>query len=330
MERDPVLKAAREGREGVKRELFIHIGYPKTGSKFIQNEIFPRLEEANFVRSSRIRSEVSRLARQDEFSFNYETTRRNIEKHLLPGKNMISYEGFIGEFFRFKLINTKVIADRLAALFPEAKIIITIRNQYNLIESLYKQYVHVGGTKRFLDFVNFRKGRFEYAYHDLDFTINVEMFHYLNVIGYYEKLFGRENLLVIPYELLKNDPGQFVNRLTAGIGIKQVPAFGNKIYNQGYGSRQIAIARFMNRFLKSKFRETGLIPDTTFPITGKIDTGKLRLILQSNLSRRLLGQKPITDPLLKSEIKKRFAESNQVLNQRYQLTLETLCPGEYF
>jgi hypothetical protein len=156
------------------------------------------------------------------------------------------------------------------------------------------------------------------------------MFNYEGVIGYYEKLFGKANVFVIPFELLKKDPHEFVRRAASWVGVSDAPPFTNGIYNQGYGGRQIAIARFLNRFLKSKYRENGLIPDVRFPLTGKIDAGKLRLILQSNISRKILGNKPITDSILRAEVKRIFSERNKALNQKYDLRLEEICPGEYF
>ena len=68
----------------------------------------------------------------------------------------------------------------------------------------------------------------------------------------------------------------------------------------------------------------------TLPLTGKIDGGKLRLILQSRLSRNLLGNKPITDEVVRSEIRKIYADSNRQMNTKYQLGLHEICPGEYF
>jgi len=311
-------------------ELFIHIGYPKTGTTFLQNEIYPNLSEICYIQRPLIREPIARLLRQDEFSFDYKKTRLELEAHLRRGKNIISKEGLVGNFFIHKAVTSKLIADRLSILFPDAKIIITIRNQYGMIESLYKQYVHTGGTKSLREFINFNGNKFEYSYTDWNLTVSPEMFNYLGLVEYYEKLFGRENILVIPFELLKKDPMQFVKRLFGWIGIDETPQFRNSRHNPGYGARQIAIARFLNRFLKCNWKETALIPDVSFPITGKIDVGKLRLILQSNLSRKLLGEKPITDETVKSGVKEMYAESNRLLDQKYELFLEEICPNEYF
>jgi hypothetical protein len=311
-------------------ELYLHIGYPKTGTTFLQAELFPKLQGVHYVPRSGVRNEMAKMIRQDELSFDYDGIKRDIESQFSNGKNLISNEGLVGTFVLYKGINNKLIADRLFRLFPDAKILITIRSQYRLIESLYKQYVQVGGTASLREFANFRNGRFNYSYCEWDLTINPEMFDYLKLIGYYEKLFPKENIIVLPHELLKSDPVRFVSRVVSWMDLTETPLLNHRQYNPGYGSRQIAIARFLNRFLKSKYRETALIPQVSFPVTGKIDSGKLRRILQSSLSRKLLGQKPITDEVLKAEITKRYAPSNRELNQKYRLSLEELEPSEYF
>src|SRR5258706_14314689 len=116
-------------------DLYIHVGYPKTGTTFLQNEIFPKLQEVNYIKSLLIRPETSRIIRQDEFSFDYDQIQNNLERHFVKGKNVLSNEGLIGDFFLCKLVNNKLIADRLKRLFPNAKIIISLRNQYDLMES---------------------------------------------------------------------------------------------------------------------------------------------------------------------------------------------------
>jgi len=296
----------------------------------MQSELFPNLKGVHYIPSSSIREETSKIMKQDDFSFQDDHVKNNIKKNMLAGKNLISNEGLIGNFYLYNLVNARLIADRLARLFSGAKILIVVRNQYELIESLYKQYLHVGGTKSFREFLHFKNGKFEHSYCEWDSTVNPEMFNFLNVLEYYEKLFGRENLCVIPFELMKTAPDKFTAKLLSWLGVKEIPSMNKNIRNPGYGARQIIIARFFNKFLKSPFKETALFPDATLPLTGKIDGGKLRLILQSRLSRKLLGKKPITDEILRSKIRRIYADSNRQMNEKYQLSLDEICPGEYF
>ena len=318
------------GRAGtLSCQLYLHIGYPKTGTTFLQQALFPHAQGMNFIRNS-VAEELDMIAHQDHLNFNPDAVKTSLEKHFRSGKNLISNESLLGNFYVFKSINNTMIADRLKLLFPNAKIIITIRNQYDLIESLYKQYLHRGGVKKFRDFANFKNGGFNAAYNGWSFSVHITLFDYLKLVQYYENLFGKENTFLIPYELLRKDPQLFAQKLFSWMEVGEIPNFKSEFYNQGYGAAQVRIARFFNRFLKSKFNEEPIIPDVCLPITGKIDVGKLRRVLQSPLSRKLLGAKPITDFEMKGQVQKFFEKSNRQMNERYSLLLDQICPGEYF
>jgi hypothetical protein len=148
------------------------------------------------------------------------------------------------------------------------------------------------------------------------------MFNFLKFIQYYERLFGRKNLYVVPFELLEENATLFVSRVLRAMGIKNIPVFQNVRYNPGYGVRQITIARFLNRFFKSPFNQFPLIPDVELPRVGKLDSQLIRRALQSRVSFKLLGQKPIKDSVVEEEIKSVFSESNRALNQAYNLSLK--------
>ncbi|MGH7197664.1 MAG: sulfotransferase family protein [Candidatus Omnitrophota bacterium] len=314
----------------MKQELYLHIGYPKTGTTFLQSEVFPKAAGLNYVNYLDMLEDISKILKQDEYSFNADKVREVFEKRFRPGKNLLSQENFVGDFYRCRLLNSKLVADRLKRLFPEARIIITLRNQYDLIESLYRQYLQSGGLKKFREFVGFDGDDFEESYLHWGLNVNIGNFNFLNPVRYYESLFGKDRLLVLPYELLKRDPGAFMRKLFSWIGVEAPAGLNNVLHNPGYGARQAAVARFFNRFLKSKLNEGSIIPDVRLPFTGKIDAGKLRLILQSKYSRKILGAKPMTDETVQNRVKSVFNESNRALNERYGLSLETLCPEEYF
>ena len=311
-------------------ELYLHIGYPKTGTTFLQRAVFPSAQSMNFIPSSSIGNELSMITHQCDLSFDAKATKLSLERHFRPGINLISYEALIGDFHRLKLMNSKVIADRLKMLFPSARIVVTVRNQYDLMESLYKQYLQRGGVKRFRDFVNYQNGAFGPTHPQWNLSVDIAMFNYLRLLDTYESLFGRENLLVVPYELLQDDPKGFTRILFSWMGLEEVPSFKNEFYNTGYGAAQMSLARLFNRFLRSELNEGSLIPALSLPGIGKIDAGRFRGVLQSSLSRRLLGKKPITDHDMKKQVHDHFAGSNREMNDRYSLNLDQHCPGKYF
>lgn len=270
------------------------------------------------------------IFRQCHLNFNAEAVKTALEQHFKPGRNLISDEALVGDFYRLKLMNSKIVADRLRQIFPGARIIVTIRNQYDFMESLYKQYLYRGGVKKFRAFVNYKNGDFRPTHLRWNLSVDIAMFDYLRLIEYYERLFGKENLLVVPYELLQTDPKLFIQTLFSWMGLDETPSFENEMYNGGYGAVQVSLARMFNRFLRSELNEGALIPDVSLPVIGKIDAGSFRGLLQSPLSRKLLGNKPITDSDMKMQVHDFFAETNRKMNDRYLLGLDQICPGKYF
>ena len=313
----------------MNKEIYIHIGYPKTGTTFLQKELFPQVKTINYVKLSLINLLLRRITFQDSFSYDANAIKKEIERHISNGKNVISFEGFVGQAF-FKFINNKLIADRLSVLFSHAKIIIAIRDQYSLLESIYKQYVQEGGVKGFRRFINFKENNFVHNYRISDLSINPEMFDYLPLIKYYRSLFGKNNIFVIPYELLKNNQEEFVRKLLSWMGVHEIPHYKGVVYNPGYGINQIQIARFCNRFLQSRFRESALIPAVDIPVIGKSTSTTLMKALQSNISFKLFGRKQINDSRVKEATRKKFLDSNREIDKMCDLSLENVCPGYYF
>ena len=88
-------------------------------------------------------------------------------------------------------------ANRMKGIFGEGtKIIIFIRNQMDLLQSFYRECVRVGypySYKTFLDY--------QYKYHAKAFSSD---FLYDKSIKLYSQLFGKENVIVIPYESVKD------------------------------------------------------------------------------------------------------------------------------
>jgi len=316
----------------MKYKIYFHVGYPKTATSFLQDYIFTQLKNVNYIPTSHIVESLLKIIVQDEFNFNYETIREDIQKKLIPNKsNIISFESLCGEF-RFKNINQKLIADRLCKLFPESYIIFTIRNQYDLIESLYKQEIHQGGTKKFTEFINYKNGKLLPSYSPIDGRINLEMINYVPIINYYADIFGSSHIKIILFEIIKaKGISSFIKEIVSFLGTNEPIIIPHKITNESFQSHQIKIARFLNRlFRKDKYIENGLIPEINIPILGKLNTSLVRKLLQSPLSFKILGHKPITNQIIKTQVKEYYKNTNKDLDKKYNLSLNTLYKNYYF
>ena len=191
----------------MKKNIFIHTGMHKSGSSYLQNEIFTRIPEFYFI-SFFIKSEPSnpiiefflftkkmKKNRKNEF-------REKINKFInsIPEKNLIiSSEMLNGNPLNGFEDQEENIA-YLSYFFKNAKIILVTRKKFEYLESLYRHQIKI--RKRSFSFKDF------YTYHLPIQKINYKLFY-----NNYLKYFPRENILFLPYELLKDNRNIFLSKI---------------------------------------------------------------------------------------------------------------------
>jgi len=202
-----------------KNSLFLHIGMQRTGSTFLQREVFPRIDIC-FGR---------RLSDVDNF--------KKCSRVLISNENIWWCDNGSSSFGRrFEKL------DVLKKRFPDAKIVFGVRDQKDLLLSWYKKYVIKGGVLSFQDFQ-----RDMVCFSDLDYT------------GYVERLkqvYGSGNVLVYSFEDLKNSPVGVVEKICGFFGVS-CPVFGNVVYNRGYSLWQLKLCRLLNNVWRNKYNPSG-------------------------------------------------------------------------
>jgi hypothetical protein len=96
--------------------------------------------------------------------------------------------------------DAKAIADRLNNIFPRAKILIMVREQKTMIRSFYFQYISDGGS---LSFKKLLKSPQPSLHRVPGFDLS--FFEYDQAVAYYQQVFGRDNILVLPFEQISRD-----------------------------------------------------------------------------------------------------------------------------
>lgn len=180
-------------------EYYIHIGYHKTGTTFLQTQVFPAIP-VNLL----LMPDIVPIARRNHFDPDrFRQHLGNQAAGSVHARTIISQETLSGRGDGNPIWDPHLIAKRLQQTFPNAKILIVIRNQFDYILSLYAfRVVRRGLEHRTLD--GFLALKQDWLCQKLQYDL---------LIGDYVRLFGRERVLVLPYELLVEDESTFVRRI---------------------------------------------------------------------------------------------------------------------
>ncbi|NQY09663.1 MAG: sulfotransferase domain-containing protein [Flavobacteriales bacterium] len=224
------------------KEVLIHIGFHKTGTTWLQNEMFVA-QNKTFCPLSTRDNKRSSLAWHfifdehqyllNSFDLNETIIKRELDAILKKKEDQInnriyvmSHERLCG-YSQSGGFDSSIIAGRIKNIFPKGKILILLREQKSFIKSDYFQYLSVGGTHGFEKYLNLK-----YDGKRPGFSPN--HINYYPIVSKYQELFGKENVLVLPYELFKKDKLDFIKRLSVFVGetIDVETANFNAIWNK--------------------------------------------------------------------------------------------------
>ena len=199
----------------------IHIGFHKTASTWLQRELFHpdsdyfcpltpdrNLNSGKFIGKHFVRDHERHLL--SSFVMNTDAVHRAVEavlKYVDPGDRIpvISYERLSGNPHAGGF-DARTIADRIKAGFPGARIFCVIREQKDIILSSYHQYLKIGGTDSVADYLT-------RSYDGRRPGFSPAAFNYIDLVDYYYRLFSPENVLILPYEMLRDSASEFLGRL---------------------------------------------------------------------------------------------------------------------
>lgn len=209
----------------------IHIGVPKSGTTSLQFGLFPAHPQIRYLgkpwwdesigleKSVAAHRFVDSLWQDDTFSFDWEIGRQRFKEAVAPragGRTcvVISEEGLAAAL----AADRWVTASRLRAFFGEARILITVRNQIDALYSLYRWYytrgLVSGSARRFIgDCRTYDDFRGEFA----DFPLR--QYRYAALYACYCEIFGKERVLVLPFEWMTGETERFAAELARFAGL---------------------------------------------------------------------------------------------------------------
>lgn len=187
--------------------LLIHPGFHKTGTTWLQQQLF---SDRRYFHMMFDHEEVDRLfIRPHDLDFRADAVAKEVEARRgaadSPLIDVISSENLTGQPFAGSQMS-RVIAQRLADTCGPAKILLTVRAQLPITRSLYQQYLKRGGRLTIEQFLSYEPEP-NYAW------FNESVLRFGQLAGAYGELFGDENVLVLPQELLARDRQAFLVHL---------------------------------------------------------------------------------------------------------------------
>jgi hypothetical protein len=324
-------------------DVVFHVGFMKTGSTFLQKVYFPSLNKVNsisgmsnrgFLRLCRYIRSINPLFINSSVICNLRSMSRdtNCEKTIFSWEQMIG--GYLNDYREFHTFR-----DIIKQSFPDARILVCIRRQDDLAESLYKQSLHTYHFQSPKSFLNYDDGQFRRFRPTSAANINVESLSFLPYVRAYQETFGRDNVCVLPYEWMRKAPERFFSRLGTFLGVDAPVPTAPSMENRGYSVLSARIALVLNRLGRSKHNDCGIVPIRAFQqrlahMQSRGATYRFmllvnrmtdpRILLQNGLDKLIYVKGPIFDDKLKEEILRLHEEVNRSLDAELKLDLHDL------
>ncbi len=251
-----------------KLKTYVHMGLPKTGSKYLQKYVFNKIENIHYVdwRSYTFTKIVQKFKYQnpilhaDEIKTYFNKYIDCIEESAL----LISDESFINAENSAQGFYSNICV--IKHVFPNAKVLISLREQVSLLQSLYCQSIINGEWKNPAEFLKYNSDKKEFEALDYDEYSHIDLgyFEYHKILNLLEDVFLHENIKVIIYEKLKNDPLGYHQELYAFFEESYKEVISTEKVNRRPGKLGLVILKYLNPIIYIPNKQIGVIPNSYF------------------------------------------------------------------
>lgn len=207
--------------------IYLHVGLHKTGSTFLQNEVFPGLINYNLI--TRPHTQYLRFFNELQYADRqtfYSKYTPEMIKTYINGDVIISDEALLGKPVGLSSNMRYEIINRLHYIFPDATILLSIRNQWDMMKSHYGQYlkqpfgvrlpedffanVDEGEDLEMLKNASLESARLKYDMNNYRYVL--DQLDYSALLGALTDKFN--NVEVLLFEDLRNDPTYVEHKLS--------------------------------------------------------------------------------------------------------------------
>lgn len=282
--------------------IVIHSGMVKTAMTSLQQQVFARHPKITYLGmpapTATAKLAINQICQADSVVYDEIAVAEQLRTPAIAAGTstvVLSYENFA----LYESTDKGVVAERLHNLFPEARILFTIRRQQDLLTAWYLQklqkYVRHGHFMCFEDwFAMKRRQTRRTILDDLRFD---------QTIAHYSSVFGAERVRVLMFEQLRTDPSAFSRDLGEILGIS------------GPSIESLLSERHLNPTVPASLLTVG---KHLFPI---IPRRLARKIGKPLLRMRGSAAKVVINDAISSQIAALVAPGNRYLVDTYQLPL---------
>jgi hypothetical protein len=290
----------------------IHIGFPKAGSTFLQ-EWF-RQHPQLFYSPGGLGGfynvyEISRQASQKSGKeFNYFVT--SDESLSTPKSSSGTVPDDDGKRNFALPIPAKAaqqkVCGMLKCLYPNGKILFVTRGFKGIIMSGFSQYIRAGGVLGFQSFINANRQAMQHKDNEIRYGEEVD---YTFIAGIYEEAFGKENVIILPFELLRDDQNKFLTMIEGRLGLSKFTTQIGKI-NESLSPEELywypRISSFVSKMAK-RFGQKFYTKVYRWYV-GKTIKNKFRRVIK--ILNKLKPNSRITEADFSAELLDYFRENN--------------------
>lgn len=303
----------------------IHIGFHKTASSLLQARLFTEaklgFQTLGNDRQRIVEAFILQGGLGEPDAAQTDSLRKEAGHAADAGLSLVISHERLSGYPASGGFDQGLIAERLHKVFPDAKILMLIREQKSMIYSMYLQTISDGGTLSARRYLNppeekelLRKPGFRFDFYEYD-----------RAIRKYQALFGTDNVKVVAFEQLRKDSDALARDLITFVSGPEKAAFFKKgslreQINKGRPLAFQAIRRRINMLTRNQLCENGLV---TMPVR-YVD----KLVRMSRPALEVF--RPLDSPLkkhLQAQIARacegRYAESNRQVAELTGLDLES-------
>jgi len=294
----------------------IHIGMPRTATTFFQQNVFPFIPDylAFNLETTHFDAVFNQLQFADD-TF-YDNTKILDFANNCKNKNIIlSNENFVGQSYFLNHNNRTSIAKRLSEAFPEAKILLVLRNQIDLLASLYAISLEWRETKHIDDYIwqpikdkntDVESGPAKLYYNTYEDYENIEGYDYLSLIQLYKKYFNHVEVLL--FEDFIHQPKDFATKLDALFGFEQ-PTTISLLNQKELLNKSVDVVQARKLRKLNKFQNLASHSKLLYRIYVKLK--------RNILKKKRSNEKPCFSLKKTAELKTHFGKLNKQLAEQY-------------